>query len=205
VTVSAPVAPPTAEFSVTTNDLLASFVDQSTDADGSIVTWQWSFGDGAGSNSQSPQHTYTAAGTYLTSLTVTDDQGASDSYSASVTVTEPAAPPPPPEPVAPDAPSGLSKATAQEGRGKNKTMVAATLSWSHDATNTDYLVLEGCSETVSGKGKNRQVVCDWAELLSAIPGDASVVSAPVTEKGFLYRIKAVNGAGSSPWSNEVKL
>ncbi len=77
---------PTADFTYTTTDLTASFTDQSTDSDGSIVGWSWNFGDGATSTAQNPTHTYAAAGTYTVSLTVTDDDGATDATSKSVTV-----------------------------------------------------------------------------------------------------------------------
>jgi PKD repeat protein len=37
-----------------------------------IVSWSWNFGDGGTSTVQNPPHTYTAAGTYSVSLTVSD-------------------------------------------------------------------------------------------------------------------------------------
>jgi serine protease len=80
-------SPPTADFTFTTSDLTATFTDQSTDSDGTVVAWSWNFGDGATSTAQNPSHTYTADGTYSVSLTVTDDGGATDSTSQSVSVT----------------------------------------------------------------------------------------------------------------------
>lgn len=79
--------PPTANFTYTTTDLTATFTDQSTDSDGSVVAWGWTFGDGATSALKNPTHTYTVAGTYNVGLTVTDDDGATGSISKSVTVT----------------------------------------------------------------------------------------------------------------------
>lgn len=81
--------PPMAKFSVTVQGLTATFVDESTDADGTITTRSWSFGDGATSSEQNPTHTYAAAGTYTVALEVTDNTGATHTYSADVTVTEP--------------------------------------------------------------------------------------------------------------------
>lgn len=64
---------PLAEFSATptTGDtpLDVQFSDQST---GSITSWSWDFGDGATSTERNPLHTYTSAGIYTVSLTVTD-------------------------------------------------------------------------------------------------------------------------------------
>jgi PKD repeat protein len=45
------------------------FTDQST---GDVAEWLWDFGDGATSTEQNPIHTYTSAGVYTVSLTVTD-------------------------------------------------------------------------------------------------------------------------------------
>jgi PKD repeat protein len=81
--------PPTADFSFTCTDLTCDFTDASTDSDGSVVGWDWAFGDGATSTAQNPTHTYAAAGTYTATLTATDDDGATDSNSQDVTVTEP--------------------------------------------------------------------------------------------------------------------
>ncbi|MEA3376524.1 MAG: S8 family serine peptidase [Chloroflexota bacterium] len=78
--------PPSADFTYTTSDLTAYFTDQSTDSDGSIVSWAWDFGDGSTSTEQNPSHTYAADGTYPVTLTVTDDDGATDTASQDVTV-----------------------------------------------------------------------------------------------------------------------
>jgi PKD repeat protein len=88
---------PTSGFSFGCTDLDCSFTDQSTDSDGTISAWSWDFGDGAMSATQNPGHAYAAAGTYVVSLTVTDDDGAQDTSNQSVTVSSPP-PPPPPEP-----------------------------------------------------------------------------------------------------------
>jgi PKD repeat protein len=93
VTVTGPNTPPTADFTFTINDLTVNFTDASTDPDGTIIGWDWDFGDGNTSTVQNPGHTYAAAGTYTVTLTVTDDDSATDSISKSVTVTEPNTPP----------------------------------------------------------------------------------------------------------------
>ncbi len=79
---------PSASFSDSCTDLSCSFTDGSSDSDGSVVSWAWNFGDGSTSSAQNPSHTYGAAGTYTVSLTVTDDDGASNSTSSSVTVSD---------------------------------------------------------------------------------------------------------------------
>ncbi len=64
----------------------------SDDADGSIVGWSWSFGDGGTSTAANPNHVYAAAGSYTATLTVTDDSGATDSTTVSVTAVANVAP-----------------------------------------------------------------------------------------------------------------
>lgn len=80
--------PPTANFTYTTLDFTVSFTDTSTDADGTIAAWNWTFGDGTTSALRNPTHTYAAAGTYSVSLTVTDDDGATDTATKTLTLSE---------------------------------------------------------------------------------------------------------------------
>ena len=89
VTVSPINQPPTAAFTSSCSDLACTFTNTSSDPDGSIASSQWTFGDGATSTAQSPSHTYAAGGTYTVGLTVTDNQGATNSVSHTVTVTAP--------------------------------------------------------------------------------------------------------------------
>ncbi|MGA5822823.1 collagenase [Kitasatospora sp. NPDC094028] len=81
---------PTAAFAAAPSGLTVNFADQSTESgSGSLTSWAWNFGDGATSTTQSPSHTYSAAGSYTVSLTVTDNGGRTNSISQSVTVTGP--------------------------------------------------------------------------------------------------------------------
>ncbi|MFP4051711.1 MAG: PKD domain-containing protein [Thermoplasmata archaeon] len=82
--------PPTADFSFLPTDPevdeTVQFTDESTDDDGSITEWSWNFGDGNTSTDQNPTHAYTSEGTYTVELTVTDDEGATDTTTQDITV-----------------------------------------------------------------------------------------------------------------------
>ena len=69
--------PPVADFSGTPVSAASPFVTTFTDeSTGGVATsWSWSFGDGYGSTAQNPAHTYTVAGTYSVTLTVSNAYG----------------------------------------------------------------------------------------------------------------------------------
>jgi PKD repeat protein len=81
---------PYARFTISCTDLRCSFDGtESSDPDGSIVAYNWTFGDGGTASGVSTTHTYGSAGTRTVTLSVTDDDGATGSQSRSVTVTAP--------------------------------------------------------------------------------------------------------------------
>src|SRR4029079_14531769 len=61
----------------------------SSDPDGTIAGYAWTFGDGATGAGATPSHTYAAAGTFTVTLTVTDNSGLQGSVSHAVNVTLP--------------------------------------------------------------------------------------------------------------------
>lgn len=79
--------PPVASFSASVSDRTVT-VDAggSTDPDGSIGTFAWTFGDGASGSGPTASHTYATPGSYVIGLTVTDDDSASTSTTRTVTV-----------------------------------------------------------------------------------------------------------------------
>ena len=91
VTVVKPNEPPVPAFTFTCSLLSCSFSDGSTDPDGTVTGWSWTFGDGTASTAQNPSKSFAAAGTYSVTLVVTDDAGATASVTKSVNVSVPAA------------------------------------------------------------------------------------------------------------------
>jgi len=88
-------SPPVARFTANPSSgempLLVSFdASSSRDSDGSVVSYAWSFGNGSTGSGATTSHTYSVAGSYVVRLTVTDDGGATNTCTRSITVTEPA-------------------------------------------------------------------------------------------------------------------
>lgn len=90
--------PPVAAFEATASSGTPLGIDvdgtASTDPDGTIAAYEWDFGDGSTGSGATASHVYAAPGTYMVSLTVTDDRGGTDVTSQQVEVV--LAPPPVP-------------------------------------------------------------------------------------------------------------
>lgn len=78
---------PEANFTVATGaNLFAQFTSTSEDDDGSLTGYDWNFGDGTAGTGAAPGHLYGTAGTYRVTLTVTDDEGATNAVTKAVVV-----------------------------------------------------------------------------------------------------------------------
>ncbi|GLX80503.1 peptidase M6 [Thalassotalea insulae] len=77
----------TASFSSNTNNLVVSFTSIVAGGDENY-SYAWNFGDGATSTEENPSHTYSVAGSYQVTLTVSDGAGQQVENSVSITVTE---------------------------------------------------------------------------------------------------------------------
>jgi len=83
---------PVAEISTSANTVpfgtaITFSAANSYDADGSITSYQWNLGDGTTSNTTKITHTFTEAGSYQASLTVTDNDALTNSATVTVQVT----------------------------------------------------------------------------------------------------------------------
>lgn len=61
----------------------------STDSGGTIAAYTWNFGDGGSSTEANPSYTFTTAGNYTVTLTVTDDGGETGTDSTSAAISDP--------------------------------------------------------------------------------------------------------------------
>ncbi|MFT4925822.1 MAG: serine protease [Phenylobacterium sp.] len=81
--------PPVAQATVSCTNLSCSFDGTgSSDVDGSIVSYAWSLGDSTTANGATASHSYGSAGSYTVSLTVTDNDGSTNTQSQTVAVAD---------------------------------------------------------------------------------------------------------------------
>ena len=92
ITVAAPNAPPVADISANTVSgtapLTVNFIGSESTDDKGVTSHIWDFKDGTTATVANAEHTFTEAGTYDVSLTVTDEDGLSATETLRISVTE---------------------------------------------------------------------------------------------------------------------
>ncbi len=143
----------------------------SSDPDGSIASYAWDFGDGSTGAGVSCSHTYIQAGVFIATLTVTDDEGAQDSATVSITATDPNVI---------NAPSNLTATLS------GKTV---TLRWSDNSSNDTGFYVERAPKT--GKGAGIYTRIGTVTVYTANP----ITSTDQPGSGsYNYRVQAFNSA-----------
>jgi chitinase len=84
----APVSNPNGPYSADMNQAIVFSSSGSSDPDGHLVSYQWTFGDGNTSTQENPTHSYSAAGSFTVELTVTDNENKSSSSSTTAEIQE---------------------------------------------------------------------------------------------------------------------
>lgn len=84
----APFADHGGPYSGTTGQAVSLDASASFDSDGTIVSWAWDFGDSNVGAGEQTTHTYASSGTYTVTLTVTDDEGATDEVTTTAAITD---------------------------------------------------------------------------------------------------------------------
>lgn len=92
----------------------------STDPDGRIVSYAWTFGDGATASGPDASHTYTTAGSYTAQLRITDDSGLSATRSVTITADPVVA-------VLPMRVADIAMSLAVDKRGRTNALAAVTV------------------------------------------------------------------------------
>lgn len=82
---------PSASFSIDNQEpprvgTAVSFTANASDPDGSVQSYEWNFGDGSTASDSSVSHTYDEPDSVSVRLTVTDDEGASDTTTRAIDV-----------------------------------------------------------------------------------------------------------------------
>jgi PKD repeat protein len=170
----APTAVISSNVSSGTAPLAVSFTGaNSTDADGSISSYAWNFGDGTTASGVSASKKFSNPGTYTVTLTVTDNGGATGTATKTINVTAP---------VSLNAPSSLLSIGA---RGK------VTLRWTDNSANeTGFYV-----ERARAGGPFTRV--------AAIGSNVTTYSETPGRNTWVYRVQAFNATTTSPYSNTV--
>ena len=147
----------------------------STDPDGTVSSWAWSFGDGTSGTGPATTHLYSTPGTYTASLTVTDDRGASGTTTRSIVVNPLALPPP----------SGLTATVL--------TRRSIGLQWTNGSTAQTEVRIERC----------RGLSCTNFSQVAAVAGTATtfIDTGLALRTTYRYRVRAHGAFGDSPYSN----
>ncbi|UCH74879.1 MAG: PKD domain-containing protein [Rhodospirillales bacterium] len=96
-----PVADANGPYSGTVDVPVAFDGSASNDPDGTIVSYDWVFGDGGTGTGVNPTYTYAASGVFSVTLTVTDDGGLTGTDTTTATIVEPTNLPPVADPNGP--------------------------------------------------------------------------------------------------------
>ena len=174
--------PPVAVVNATPTSGLAPLTvsfsgSNSTDADGTIASYSWDFGDSTNASGVTTSHTYNTAGTYTARLTVTDDDGAVSSATVVISATAPV----------PAAPSSLTVTAASASQ--------LNLAWTDNASNEDGFKIERCS------GTN----CTSFAQVATVGANVRAYSNTGLSKNtvYTYRVRAYNSFGNSGYSNSA--
>jgi len=188
---------PTADFSYSPSEPKAGEnvtfdASSSYDPDGAIVSYHWDFGDGETGTGKTATHSYADDGTYTVTLTVTDDDGASDSASRTVIVsgtfssaTSPNQPPTADFSYSPSSPTTADTVQFWDfGDGTTSTAQNPTHQYADDGTYTVTLTVtddDGASDTATATVIVSSVTIQSYTLTVEASGPGSILVDPPGE------------------------
>ncbi|MCP3941126.1 MAG: PKD domain-containing protein [Desulfobacteraceae bacterium] len=141
---------------------------QSFDPDGSIVSYEWGFGDGQTGTGKNVSHTYTNKQTYLVTLVVTDDKGAINWVYDYIYISNA-------NPIASFTPSQFN------GEAPLTINFDASASWDKDGSISSYKWDFGNSNTASGKTASYTYTDNGTFIVKLTVRDNDQVSNNVTK------------------------
>ena len=164
----------------------------STDSDGTIASYGWAFGDGTTGSGVNPSHAYAAAGSYVATLTVTDNRG------GTATTTVPVSPSAPPNvpPIASFTTTCTFLSCSFDGSGSSDP----------DGTLTSYAWTFGDGGTATGSTAAHAFAAGGTFNVSLTVTDNSsapttltkpVTVAPVPTSNIAYRASASSSANAT--------
>jgi PKD repeat protein len=160
----------------------------SSDPDGTIESYIWRFGDGMSLSSPNPTHLYMNAGIFVATLTVTDDKGATDTKSLTITIAPQTVNRPPVAAMSATPTSGLAPLTvafSSAGSGDSDGSLSSYL-WSFgtgetsSAANPSYTYTLPGTYTASLRVTDDKGATDTATILISVVAPASVPNQPPT-------------------------
>jgi len=168
-------AAPEADFSVVrTGELAVRMADESTDSDGNIAAWSWAFGDGAISAEKDPVHEYAELAVYEVTLTVTDNDGATDTITKVVDI------------------DTLPSVAVLEPFGGEAWMGSNEIKWTASDTDTPAEDLIIKLEFSSDRGET------WKPIMDGVENSGSYIwNTAAVEKGdsYVVRVTATDPEG----------
>ncbi|NBB78443.1 MAG: PKD domain-containing protein, partial [Verrucomicrobia bacterium] len=138
----------------------------STDPDGVVATYAWDFGDGATATGSTPQHQFDESGTYSVRLTVTDDDGATDTVTNQLSVSN-------------QAPQITFTVTPESGEPDTEFIFDASASVDNDGTIQSYVWEFGDGTTATGVQVSHQynAIGLFTATLTLSDNEGAVISA----------------------------
>ena len=146
----------------------------SSDPDGTIASFAWTFGDSASASGATVSHTYQNSGTYTAALTVTDNRGATNSKTLVITVLQD--------------PNFIAAPASLTGSAKGGL---ATLRWTDKSSNETGFSVERAPNGGS-----------FAQAGSVGAGVTTYTERPARGT-YQYRVRAFNTTAFSGYSNTV--
>jgi PKD repeat protein len=168
----APVAKVSASTTTGTASLAVNFSGQgSADSDGSIVGYAWDFGNGTTGSGLTAGCTYSAAGTYIAVLTVTDNDGLVGSASVTITVSAPAN----------IAPTAVASASTTSGLAPLAIAFSSAGSNDADGSIASYLWTfgDGTTSTVASPAKTFSTAGNYSVVLKVTDNSGASATSTV--------------------------